>query len=100
MKTLEQAAEAQGITLRNGRLSLHFSSIPNWYGCILGFDCPRCDTHITWEWEGKMSGFTNEKTVAHLKPKVTNAELIGFGHRWIQLRCDRCHTYLMADNFD
>lgn len=100
MKTLEQASKTQGITLDGKGLNLHFSPIPNWYGCILGFDCPKCDNPIDWEWQGGIPDFTNEETTAHLKPKTKGANLIGFGHRWIRLECQKCHTQLKAENFD
>lgn len=100
MKTLEQAAEQRGVTLDEHGLNLHFSPIPNWYGCVLGFDCPRCNTLIDWEWQGNMPNFTNEQTTQHLKPIVKGAKLIAFGHRWIRLECDKCSTVLMAENFD
>ena len=104
MKTLEQAAETQGITIGEAGtdkwLNLHFSPLPNWYGCILGFDCPRCENPIDWEWQGKMPGFTNEETTRHLKPATKGAKLISFGHRWIRLECEKCSTELLAENFD
>ncbi len=100
MKTLEQAAETQGITLENEGLHLHFSPIPNWYGCILGFDCPRCKHPINWEWKGKMPHFTSLESTSKLAPTVIGAKLVSFGHRWIRLICDDCQTSLMAENFD
>lgn len=100
MKTLEQAAKEKGITLHGEWLNLHFSPIPNWYGCFLGFDCPRCDKSIDWKWQGEMPGFTNEESTAHLNPVVTGAKLINFGHRWIRLECDNCHQKLSAENLD
>ena len=100
MKTLEQAAKIQGISLSGKGLNLHFSPIPNWYGCILGFDCPVCDNPIDWEWQGEMPAFTNEETTAHLKPKLKGANLLDFGHRWIRLECEKCHTQLTAENLD
>jgi hypothetical protein len=100
MKTLEQAAETQGVTLVGEGLNLHFSPIPNWYGCVLGFDCPRCNNFINWKWQGKMPNFTNEETTAHLKPEVAGATLLEFGHRWIRLECTHCHTVLTANNLD
>lgn len=100
MKTLEQATETQGVTLDGERLNLHFSPLPNWYGCSLGFDCPRCENPIDWEWEGKMPMVTNGTSVTHLKPKTKGAKLIAWGHRWILLECNKCHTQLNAENFD
>ena len=100
MKTLEEAAKQQGITLNGVELNLHFSPIPNWYGCVLGLDCPRCNNPIDWEWPGKMPSFTNEETTVHLKPIVKGAKLLGWGHRWIRLECDICHTQLCAENLD
>jgi len=100
MKTLEQAAETQGVTLDGEGLNLHFSPIPNWYGCVLGFDCPRCDNPINWKWRGVMPNFTNEESTAHLKPEVKGAKLLESGHRWIRLECNKCSTALTAENFD
>ncbi len=100
MKTLEEATKIQGVTLDHGVLNLHSNPMPNWYGCILGFDCPRCDNPIDWKWQGKMPNFTNEETTAHLKPEVKGAKLLDFGHRWIRLECQECHTQLTAENFD
>jgi len=100
MRTLREAAEEPGVSLYKGGLNLHFSPIPNWYGCVLGFDCPRCNNLIGWTWEGEMPNFTNEETTEHLKPKVTGATLIDFGHRWMRLECDKCHTKLKVENFD
>ena len=99
MKTLQEAQQEQGITLNGDTLNLHFSPLPNWYGCILGFDCPICGKPIDWKWEGDMPNFTNAETTKYLKPVVTSAKLLAFGHRWISLECDNCHTKLTAENF-
>ncbi len=99
MKTLEEASQQQGITLNGTVLNLHFSPLPNWYGCILGFDCPVCDSPIDWKWEGNLPPFTGDNTPDLVKPKATGANLIGYGHRWIRLECDKCHTSLVAENF-
>jgi len=104
MKTLEEASNVKGVTLEEAGdtkwLNLHFDPLPNWYGCILGFDCPRCGNAIDWEWQGKMPSFTNEESTRHLAPITKGSSLIAFGHRWIRLKCDNCQTNLCAENFD
>ncbi len=100
MKPIDEVCELPGITKTGQGLNLHFSPIPNWYGCVLGFDCPICDNPIDWKWQGEMPNFTNEETTQHLKPTVKGATLMGFGHRWIRLECDKCHTRMEAENFD
>ena len=99
MKTIEEAIQEPGITRTNSGLNLHFSPIPNWYGCILGFECPLCDNPIKWEWEGKLPNFTGDNTPNFVKPKVDGGQLIGYGHRWIRLECNKCHTQLEGENF-
>ena len=100
MKTLEEAAKLSGITQKAEGLNLHFSPIPNWYGCILGFDCPICDNSIDWiwDWEGNIPQITTH--APRKSPKVYGAILIEYGHRYIGLTCDNCKTKLFADNFD
>lgn len=104
MKTLEQAAESEGITIdmnSSGKwLNLHFSPMPNWYGCILGFDCPVCEKPIDWEWQGELPSITTPSSTRHLKPLVKGAELKAWGHRWISLKCSECKTDLFAENYD
>ncbi len=100
MKTIEEVCEETGITRTGFGLNLHFSPIPNWYGYVLGFDCPICDKSIDWEWQGELPNITTENTPALVKPKVMGASLVAYGHRWIRLECDECHTQLQAENFD
>lgn len=103
MKTIDEALEISGITKRDYGINLHFNPIPNWYGCVLGFDCPICDNPIDWEWKwdyGIAPQITTDETPEHCKPIVKNAHLIAFGHRWIRLECDKCHTQISAENFD
>lgn len=108
MKTLEEAAKTQGVTLTDKEvLNLHFSPIPNWYGCVTGFHCPRCDNVIKWEWEGTMPGITNPDALGlrpgakpTITPNVTGAKLVEWGHRFIVLKCNTCETILYAENFD
>jgi len=100
MKTLKQAAQEQGITETDSGLNLHFSPIPNWYGCILGFACPICDAQIKWKWEGKLPNITGDNTPSLVRPLMTGGNMIAFGHRWIKLECEQCHTQMTAENFD
>ncbi len=100
MKTIAEALEEPGITATDDGLNLHFSPIPNWYGCILGLDCPVCENQIDWEWIGKLPNFTGDFTPKLVHPKAKGAELISYGHRWIKLECIICHTKLTAENFD
>ena len=99
MKTLDEACEIAGITKRREGLNLHFNPIPNWYGCIIGFECPVCGDSIEWKW-GKLPNFTNEESTANLRPEVKGARLLDHGHRWINLECEKCKTNLFAENFD
>ncbi len=100
MRTIEEAIKKAGVTKTDSGLNLHFSPIPNWYGCILGFDCPICENPIDWKWDGKLPNFTGDNTPQLVKPIVTGANLISYGHRWIRLECSKCHTQLEAENFD
>ncbi len=88
MKTIEMACKEPGITSIDFGLNLHFSPIPNWYHCFLGFDCPICGNPIDWKWK---------VGPARIEPIVTEATLIGYGHRWIRLECDKCHTKSQAE---
>ena len=103
MKTLEEAAAVQGVSLKGDGLRVHFSPIPNWYACFSGFDCPRCNSLIDWKWvNGALPGITNPASieVSGVRPEVTGATLISWGHRWLRLKCSRCSTEIGADNFD
>ena len=103
MLTLEEATQAPGVCLYGLGLSMHFDSLPNWYGCILGFACPRCDQRITWRWEGKLPDITTPASIdaAGVHPVVTEgAEMLGWGHRYMDLRCTGCGVELYAENFD
>ena len=104
MNTLEEAIKLPGISKAvGGGLDLHFDPLPNWYGCILGFDCPICAQPIDWTWEGgKLPSFTNPASIeaSGVFPQVSGAFLAGWGHRWIVVKCTKCGTVLGADNFD
>jgi len=100
MKTLEQAAEIQGVTLKGtNTLELQFSPMPNWY-MFDGVTCPRCGNDITWYWEGEKPGITTPETVKHLVLAVEGATLVADGHRWHEVVCDKCQTILKCHNFD
>ncbi len=100
LKTVDEAIQEAGITKTDFGLNLHFSPIPNWYGCILGFECPICENPIEWKWDKKLPHVTGDNTPEIIKPIVTGAAMIAYGHRWIRLECDKCHTQLFAENFD
>ena len=99
MKTLEEAAEIQGVSIDGDRLNLHFSPIPNWY-MKCGLPCPICENEIVWGFIGEKPMITNPVTSKHLKPDVQGAELLGYGHRWLCIRCNSCQTEMIAENFD
>lgn len=102
MRTLKEAAEMQGVTETEFGLSLHFSPIRNWY-MPTGTDCPCCDNPIWWDWDwGKntIPQITTDNTPTIVKPIISGASLIDFGHRWISMQCDKCHTQLLTENFD
>ena len=101
MRTLEEAATAPGVSETEFGLKCHFSPIPNWY-MPMGFECPRCDNPIDWDWAwyGEVPQITTIDTPALGKPVITGAFLIAYGHRWIRMECDKCHTQLFAENFD
>ncbi len=103
MKTLIEAAKQVGITLFQDGLRIHFSPLPNWYACFVGFDCPVCDHPITWEWvNGKLTGITNPASIeaSGIRPEVKGAALDHWGHRYLYLKCADCSTVMRADNFD
>ena len=105
IKTIEEAGTTQGVSIiEDGTaLNLHFDPMLNWYGCVLGFNCPRCENEITWEWVGgDLPGITNPSSIAHsqVHPTVTGAELNQWGHRHISVTCPVCNTYLHAENYD
>ena len=103
MKTLEEAVKIQGVSLLDDGLRVHFSPIPNWYGCFTGFDCPRCNQSIDWKWvNGKLPSITNPASIqaSGVEPEVTGAILNSWGHRWIRLSCNGCSSVIRADNFD
>lgn len=100
MRTLEKAAEAQGVSLNKDGLRLHFPPLPNWYGCFLGCICPVCDAEVTWAWKGEMPGITTDITPSLVSPVVAGGVLHGYGHRWITIECNGCGTVLYCDNFD
>jgi len=97
-RTMEQAIEMRGITRTARGINLHFSPIPNWYGCILGFDCPICSNPIDWKWTTKLPGITTG--APSTPPVVTGATLEEYGHRYICVSCGKCGTYLSAENHD
>ena len=99
MEAIEEACKQPGISRLDDGLNLHFSPIPNWYGCILGFECPICGQSIDWKWIGKLGAFTGDDTPSRVKPVVTGAALKSYGHRWIALVCDTCKIDLRAENF-
>jgi len=104
MKTLAQAAETPGVTVtQDGKgLNCHFSPIPNWY-MKTGFDCPRCGNPIDWDWDWGANAkpmITNDFTPSIVKPILTGAKLLAYGHRWIRIECDKCNTQLFPENFD
>ena len=103
MKTLQEATKTQGVSFeQGGGLRLHFSPIPNWYGCVLGFDCPVCNQSIDWKWvNGKLPGMTTPASIeaSKVEPELTGGQLVGWGHRWIRILC-KCGTHLYAENFD
>lgn len=102
MKTLEQAAELPGVSVEDDGLRLHFNPIPNWYGCIKGFECPCCEHKIGWDWDGEIPGITNPMSISAsgVSPVVSGGELKGWGHRWICVACENCSTPLLAENYD
>ena len=101
MRTLEEAAQTSGISMAENGLNLHFSPIPNWY-MKMGYNCPVCDNPIEWDWQwyDKSPAFTGENTPMLGKPITNGCKLLKYGHRWITLECDKCHTLLFAENFD
>ena len=99
MKTLEQAAKETGVSKTDFGLNLHFSPIPNWY-MKCGLDCPICDNPIDWDFIGEKPMVTNEVSASHLRPEVSGAELMDYGHRWLRMECNGCKTQLFAENFD
>ena len=101
MRTLKEASAMAGVSKVNFGLKCHFSPIPNWYR-RMGFDCPRCDNPIDWSWEwvGERPLITDWRTPEVGKPVITGATMIAYGHRWIRMECNKCHTQLLAENFD
>ena len=94
MKTMEEVMKMDGITKNKDwghkdSINMHFSPIPNWYACILGFCCPVCDNGIDWEWDFK-------KNI----PIITGAKYLGHAHRFIHLKCNVCSQEITAENFD
>ena len=101
MRTLEEAAELSGISKTENGLNLHFSPIPNWY-MKMGLDCPVCDNPIDWDWQwhDKVPMVTTEITPALCTPITNGCKLVKYGHRWITVAYNECHTLLYAENFD
>lgn len=97
IKTMEEAAELPGVSIKPGGLNLHFSPLPNWYACVAGLDCPRCTQGISWSWSEPLPSIT---TRAPGDPDVKGANLVSFGHRYIEVKCFGCDTTLFAENFD
>ena len=103
MTTIEEAIQEPGIYQWAGGIGMHFNPFPNWYGCILGFDCPLCGESIDWEWVGKLPSFTNPASVeaSGIYPQIVNgARLDSWGHRWIRVVCHGCNTPISAENYD
>lgn len=104
MKTLEEAVEAPGVSKFEGvgeGLNLHFSPIPNWYRAM-GTNCPICDNPVTWDWQWQSPKpvVTTEITPRFCTPVTTGCKLLKYGHRWITVECNTCHTMLCAENLD
>lgn len=101
MKTLEEATKMVGVTRTDFGLRLHFSPIPNWY-MKCGTNCPVCNNPIDWDWkwEGTIPQITTDKTPLIVEPILEGATLVTYGHRWIRLECNKCHTQMLAENFD
>jgi len=110
IRTLDDACKEAGVSMgvpiadpQEANASVRYSPIPNWYGCFTGLDCPRCETEIRWEWVGELPGVTTPHTIAAkgVHPEVTTGgSLLGWGHRWIEVKCNACGQAWVVHNFD
>lgn len=104
MRTIEEAIELPGVSKFKGPgegLNLHFNPIPNWYQGHK-FDCPICNNTIKWDWKwhNKKPMVTTDNTPTLGLPLTKGCKFLKYGHRWITVECNQCHTMLCAENFD
>lgn len=100
MKTIDEVCEYAGIIRTEDGINLHFSPIPNWYGCFSGFDCPICGNPIDWKWiwNGQPPQITTR--APQKQPLITGAEYLTHAHRYLKMKCNGCGTIISAENYD